>query len=363
MLNRNLLTQFDYMLFGACLCLALLGALGVYSADIQSGGGSYYVRQLIWVGLGVVVCLILSTIDYHLFSDHAFLIYGFALILLLAILFFGTEVNGSRSWIYLGGIGFQPSEFVKIVIILVMACFLAERSENHLGGKQMVSLALVAFLPLSLVALQGDLGTALMYVPMVLGIMLVAGLRLRVLAGFLAIGLLLAPFGWYSLKEYQRQRIMVTLDPSLDPSGVGYQSRQSEIAIGSGGLTGKGMGNGMQSQLGFVPEIHTDFIFALLAEESGLVGAGLVLLLYGVVLFRMIAIAEQARDRAGILILTGIASALFSHIVVNIGMALGIIPPIGIPLPLLSYGGSSTLTMFCAIGLALSVYRRRFVYT
>jgi rod shape determining protein RodA len=165
-----------------------------------------------------------------------------------------------------------------------------------------------------------------------------------------------------ALKDYQKQRILVTLDPDLDPQGIGYQTRQSQIAIGSGGLLGKGVGQGLQSKLGFVPEVHTDFIFALLAEEIGFVGASIILMLYLLVLMRLIHIAETARDRVGILIVTGVASLMFFHVVVNVGMTLGILPAIGIPLPLLSYGGSSILTTFAALGLALSVFQRRFVY-
>src|SRR5690606_20437166 len=213
----------------------------------------------------------------------------------------------------------------------------------------------IAGLPMSLVILQGDLGTAAMYFPIVLAMLLVAGIRLRVLMILLLIGALLAPVGWMVLKDYQKQRILVTLDPGLDPQGYGYQVRQSQIAIGSGGITGRGLGNGMQSQLGFVPEIHTDFIFALLAEETGVIGCIFILALYLFVLWRLISIAEQARDRQGILIITGISALIFVHVAVNVGMALGLVPPIGIPLPLLSYGGSATLTIFLALGLALNV--------
>ena len=164
------------------------------------------------------------------------------------------------------------------------------------------------------------------------------------------------------LKDYQKQRILVTIDPARDPQGFGYQSRQSQIAIGSGGLFGKGLGQGLQSQLGFVPEIHTDFIFAILAEEIGFVGSIFILMLYLLVLLRLVHIAESAQDRLGILIVSGIASLIFFHVGINVGMTFGLVPPIGIPLPLLSYGGSSTVTTFIALGLALNVYQRRFVY-
>jgi len=225
-----------------------------------------------------------------------------------------------------------------------------------------VRLAGIVVVPVLLVILQGDLGTALMYFPILAGMMLVAGLKPRFMIGVLILVVLVAPIGWFSLKGYQKQRIMVTLNPELDPKGIGYQTRQSQIAIGSGGFFGTGIGNGLQSQLGFVPEVHTDFIFSLLAEETGLVGAFIVLMLYLFVLLRLLLIAEKARDRAGILIMTGIASLMFFHVAINVGMTLGMVPAIGIPLPLLSYGGSSAVSTYVALGLALNVHFRRFVY-
>ncbi len=226
-----------------------------------------------------------------------------------------------------------------------------------------MALSVITLVPAFLIVLQGDLGTALMYLPVVAGMtMVVTGLRMRFFVGVLMFSLLIAPIAWFSLKDYQKQRILVTFDPELDPQGIGYQARQSQIAIGSGGLLGKGVGQGLQSKLGFVPEVHTDFIFALLAEETGLVGASLILMLYLLVLTRLIYIAEVARDRVGILIVTGVASLMFFHVMVNVGMTLGVLPAVGIPLPLLSYGGSSTLTTFAAVGLALNVFQRRFVY-
>jgi rod shape determining protein RodA len=201
-----------------------------------------------------------------------------------------------------------------------------------------------------------------MFFPILIGMMLVAGLKLRFIIGALVVALCMAPVGWMCLKDYQKQRILATLDPGLDPQGVGYQVQQSQIAIGSGGMFGRGLGEGMQSQLGFVPEVQTDFIFSLLAEETGFVGACVLLLLFLVLVTRLFRIAGQARDRTGILIVTGIASLVLFHVVVNVGMTLGMVPPIGIPLPLVSYGGSSALSTFAALGLALNVHARRFVY-
>ncbi|MGH9339188.1 MAG: rod shape-determining protein RodA [Acidobacteriota bacterium] len=362
MISRAALSRFDYVLFAGVIVLALIGVAGVYSAGVHGASGGFFQRQLLWVGLGILTCLITASIDYRFLVDHAPLLYCLSILALITVLVLGTEVNGSKSWIGVGGFNVQPSEIVKIVIILVLARYLAEINENYLRRKHFLGLAGITFLPVILIIMQGDLGTAAMYLPILFGMMVVAGLKMRFLAATMLLALCLAPIGWLCLEDYQRQRILVTLDPELDPQGVGYQTRQSQIAIGSGGILGKGFGNGLQGQLGFVPEIRTDFIFALLAEEKGLVGACVILLLYFLVLTRLVRIAERARDRAGILIVTGIASLVFFHIMLNVGMTLGILPTIGIPLPLLSYGGSSTLAIFAAFGLALSIHHRRYVY-
>ena len=361
MWQRSILAQFDYYLFGAIVVLSLFGVLGIYHAGAQSGDG-VFLRQLVWIGLGLGACLFIMSVDYHFLANHAFLVYGLSVILLVGVLFYGTEVNSSRSWFAIGNIRIQPSEIAKVALILFLAQYLGEISESYLRRSHLLILLFVTALPMLLIVLQGDLGTALMYLPVFVGITIVAGLRIRLLLVLLLILGCLAPAGWYFLKDYQRQRILATLDPELDPQGIGYQTRQSQIAIGSGGVFGKGLGQGLQSQLGFVPEVRTDFIFALLAEETGFTGAVIILMLYLLVLMRLARIAETARDRVGILIVTGVASLIFGHVAVNLGMTLGVLPPVGIPLPLLSYGGSATVTTFVAVGLALNVYQRRFVY-
>lgn len=362
MFSRRFATQFDFFLFGSVLVLCAFGILGIYSAGAHDPGNQVYLRQLVWVGLGVLVCIVATSVNYRFLIDHAFFLYGCSILLLIGILFFGTEVNGSRSWISFGGLNFQPSEAVKIVVILALANYLADLNENYLKRSHFLALSAITMAPVVLIVLQGDLGTALMYFPILLGILAVAGLKMRFLAGALALALCVAPAGWLFLKDYQKERILATVNPDHDPQGIGYQTRQAKIAIGSGGLLGKGLGHASQSQLGFVPEIRTDFIFALIAEEKGFVGAGLILVLYFLILMRLIRIAETAQDRAGILVVTGVASLLFFHVIVNVGMTLGILPAIGIPLPLLSYGGSSVLSTFAAMGLALNVYYRRFMY-
>jgi rod shape determining protein RodA len=363
MSTRRFLSQFDYFLFLAVVILALVGTLGIYNASAEEGNYSLFVRHLQWIGLGLVVCLFITSVDYHFLTDYAFLFYGLTTLLLLGILFFGKEINGSKSWFTFGDISFQPSEIAKVSVILVLARYLSEIRSSYLQHRHLFALGGLTLLPTILITLQGDLGTALMYLPILLGVVIVGGLKMRFLIGMLIITLCAAPVGWFLLKDYQKERILVTLDPGRDPQGIGYQSRQSQIAIGSGGLFGKGLGQGLQSQLGFVPEIHTDFIFAILAEEIGFVGSIFILMLYLLVLMRLIQIAENARDRVGIFLITGVTSLIFFHVATNVSMTLGIMPPIGIPLPLLSYGGSSTITTFAALGLALNIHQHRFIYS
>ncbi|MFZ0428257.1 MAG: rod shape-determining protein RodA [Acidobacteriota bacterium] len=354
--------QFDFLMLAVVAALSLLGVLGVYSAGLSSGG-RFYTGQLLRIGLGFGVCLVVMLFDYRKLVERAVVLYVLALLVLAGVLVFGSEVNGSKSWIHLGGVNFQPSEFTKIVVLLIVIRLIADSREEYLTRRRLISVALVCLAPIILIILQRDLGTAIMFVPIVGGILLVGGVRKRLLLAALILALVSTPLVWFGLKDYQRQRVLVTLDPGRDPLGVGYQTRQAQIAIGSGGLTGRGIGEGLQSQLGFVPESHTDFIFALLAEETGFLGAASILLLYFLLLSRLTTVGLEAKDRAGMLIVAGVVAFIFSHVLINVGMALGIIPPIGIPLPFLSYGGSSTLTTFAAIGLALSVSLRRYMYS
>ena len=358
LIDRRFFADLDYLLLGAVLALVGFGLLGISSA----AGPAFLNAQLSRAFLGLAICFVVALIDYHRLTQFAPLFYVIALALLAATLLLGSEIKGSKSWIVLLGFRFQPSEVVKLAVILALARYLGDLRENLLSMRQIVGLGLLFSLPVLLVVLQGDLGTALMYFPILGGMMLVAGLRLRFLAVILLICALLAPLGWFMLRDNQRERILVTINPDLDPQGVGYQARQSKIAIGSGGWTGKGLGQGSQSRLGFVPEIRTDFIFALLSEEHGFLGAASILLLYLLVLFRITGTAELSRDRTGLLIVTGVGSLLFAHVVTNLGMTLGLLPAIGVPLPFVSYGGSAILTMFAAVGLVFNVRYRRFVY-
>lgn len=360
MIRRRFRAGLDPVLVILVLALSLMGGVGVYSAA-EPGSSGIFFRQLIWIALGIGVCAVLVSLDYRVYTDYAPVWYCGGLVLLVLVLLYGSEINGSRSWLVLGPVQVQPSELGKLAVILTLAKSLAGLNRRHPGTWNLLKVGFLTLVPIVLVVLQGDLGTAIMYIPIMLGIVVVAGLRLRILVWCLLAVLCASPAVWIYLKDYQKQRILTTLDPELDPQGVGYQTRQSQIAIGSGGVFGRGIGQGSQSHFGFVPEIHSDFIFALLAEETGLIGAGTVLLLYLLVLMRLIGIAVESRDRTVILVVTGVVSMISSHVLVNVGMALGLLPPIGIPLPLLSYGGSFTIVTFAALGVALSAQAQSYV--
>ncbi len=355
---RQLAGQLDLVLLAAAMGLAAVGVLGVFSA----GGSALGWSQAGRVGLGLLVCLAALYFDYRRLADLALLLYLASVAALVAVLFVGIEVNGNQNWLNIAGFTFQPSELTKITCLLLLVRLLAENDGEYVSRRLLIAAGLVTAVPVVLIVLQKDLGTAFMYLPLLGGVLFVAGIRARVALVVALVMLAAAPVVWIGLKDYQRQRVLVTLDPELDPLGVGYQTRQSQIAIGSGGLFGRGLGQGLQSQLGFVPESHTDFIFTLLAEEIGFFGAVAILLAYLLLISRLVTLAQQAKDRMGILLVAGVIGLIASHVVVNIGMALGLLPPIGIPLPLLSYGGSSALSVFAALGLALNVGARRYMY-
>ena len=357
------LTQFDSQLLTLTAVLALIGLAGIYSATLHGANPSFFSKQVAWLAIGAVAFLFVALGDYRWLTEKANLLYWATNIVLFAVLLFGKEISGSRSWVGIGGLGGQPSEFAKIAIILALTRQLADFGDQKLDLRHITPLALTVLVPIVLVVLQGDLGTAITYLPVLFGIIAVIGFRLRLLLVSTTIAILGAPVAWFALKDYQQQRILSTLDPSMDPQGIGYQASQSLIAIGSSGLDGKGLGQGLQSQLGFVPEIHSDLIYSLLTEEWGLIGGTMILSLYLMLVLRILWVGERAPDRVGMVLVSGVASLLAFHVVINIGMTLGLVPLIGIPLPLLSYGGSSTITFLIALALVTSVYRRRFLYS
>lgn len=358
---RRLFKDIHYPLIFAVLGLAAIGALFIYSASFRDPG-QYEVKQFFWIVIGLGAMIGISYVGYRPFLSIGYLFYGFSLVLLVLVDFFGHKHLGAARWLTLGPLVIQPSEFAKLGTLLALVNYLG--SHNPLGGQFKIVLGSFALIivPFILVVKQPDLGSAILFFPMVLTILFLWGIQWRYLfAGFgaLAVGL---PFAWEMLKEYQRKRILVFLNPALDPLGSGYTSIQAKIAVGSGGLWGKGYLAGTQTQLHFVPEHHTDFIFCVIGEEIGLLGSLLVICLYAYLFNAIFLIMQHTTDIRAKLLCGGVLALVFAHVIVNIGMTIGLMPIAGVPLPLISYGGSSFVMNCVALGLVLSVYRERSIF-
>jgi rod shape determining protein RodA len=352
----------DWPLLLITLAICALGVLQIYSATLGSVFRDAWMRQIAYTGLGLVLFWVVSRIDYHTLLGHSYWMYGVCLAALIGVFVIGTVAGGARRWIPLfGGFKLQVSEFVKIALVLMVARFFTEIKRDELDWRELLKIGCLVGLPMLLVAKQPDLGTAMTYSPILLAGVLLTGVRWQYLV---VIGLVVAlalPVGWFLLHDYQRARLTTFLDPSADPRGSGYQVIQSMIAVGHGGMWGTGVTQGTQTQLQFLPISHTDFIFSSFAEEHGFVGVVVVLGLYFLLLMQIVQNAQTAPDRAGMYICMGIAAMLLFHVLVNVGMVVGRMPVTGIPLPLMSFGGSNTLSVFLLLGLVNNVRLRRFV--
>lgn len=356
------LSRLDWGLLLATLLLAAVGLVTVHSASAELPV-DYLPRQAMWVAVGLVLMALVVAVDYHTLVDLSLAVYAVALGLLVLVLFVGVGPGGTRSWIALGGfrVG-QPAELAKLATALLLARYLATVDRRFLTLREIAVAAALVALPVGLVVAQPDYGSAAMFAPLAGGMVLVAGVRFKHVAGALVLCLALGALTWsFGMQTYQRERVITFLAPETDPLGAGYQVRQSKIAVGSGELTGKGYMQGTQSQLRFLPARHTDFVFAVLAEEWGFLGAGAVLGLYAAYILSALKIAMRARDREGILLVVGLVSVITVHVAYNTAMVVGFVPITGIPLPFLSYGGSFMLMNFAATGLILSVDLRRYV--
>ncbi len=351
----------DWLLLALALAIAAVGVVEIYSSSAHSVLAAQYKKQIYWVLLGCILALMASQVEYHFILEQAVWLYVLSVLALGALLVTGRSVAGARRWLKIGGLTFQVSEIVKLVIIIVVAALFAEKRGKFVTWKDLVKLGTLAGLPAVLVAVEPDLGTATTFLPIVAAGVYLAGVRLRQLAALSLLGVLLLPVGWHFLRPYQRERLMTFVHPSQDTQGSSYQGTQAKIAVGSGGFWGKGIGNGTQSQLGFIPVSHADFIFAAFAEEQGFVGTLFVLLLYLAMLLRLLDGAQMAGDRAGAFLVVGFASVVFFQVAINIGMMIGFFPITGIPLPLMSQGGSSILSTYLGLGVAMGVKMRRFV--
>lgn len=354
--------ELDWLLIASVLFLFGTGLLSLYSLSTTteaSWSGSFFVRQAVFGALGIGAMMFLVVFDYRHIGKFSTPLYFATLATLLVALLFGKTVRGTSGWIDLGPFQFQPVEGAKIALIIFLASFIAKKnSEFGEWVRIIASLVLSAFV-IFLVLQQPDLGSALILSGIWLGMILVSGIRLKHVVALALVGVALAFTGWFFLEDYQKSRIETFLDPERDPRGSGYNVIQSMVAVGSGGIFGKGVGYGSQSQLSFLPERHTDFIVAVIAEELGLVGLSATLFAYGLLLYRIRRIAEYARDNTGYLISIGAFVYFLIQITVNIGMNTGMLPVTGIPAPFLSYGGSSLLASFIIVGLLLGVHRRR----
>jgi len=359
------LRDFDWTLLGFVMILCIISILEIYSATLHTKFAGFHKLQILWLLGGLAAMFIFSVIDYHVLVDFVHWIYGFCVVSLVAVLAVGTRVNGGKRWIKLpGGIHFQPSEWVKLVLIVAVARYFVGLAGRELTWNDIFkSMALVG-VPMLLVLKQPDLGTALTYSPILIVGLFLGGIDWKKAGIILLVGLLAAGVVWKSgkvLKPYQKARLTSFMNPDNDPQGTGYQIRQSLIAVGDGGVFGRGATKGTQTQGDFLPIPYTDFIFAAFCEEHGFIGAMVVLLLYFLILMRLIQNAQTAADLSGTLIVMGVVAVLIFQIAVNIGMVVGLMPVTGIPLPLMSYGGSSVLFTFLALGIVMNVRMNRFV--
>jgi len=358
------LRDFDWVLLAFVLAICAIGVVQIYSATLHTKFVGAHVRQVYWILAGLGVMFVMSRINYQVLLENMPWIYIVSLVSLLAVLVIGQTYLGARRWIKLGGAThFQPSEWVKLVLILAMAKYFSNPDKfREMSFTDLLKAGSVVFIPMLLVLKEPDLGTALTYLPVALMGLFLGGMKMRHAAIVLVCaGLVAIPAYKWGLKQYQKDRIQTFVNPDVDPQKKGYQSIQSQIAVGSGGLWGKGTTKGSQTQGLFLPVTHTDFIFAAYSEEHGFVGAVGILLLYFMVLMRLIHNAQTAPDRAGAFVVMGVVAVLAFHVLVNVGMVVGFMPVVGIPLPLMSYGGSSVLFMFIALGIVMNVRMRRFV--
>ncbi len=365
-IDRRLLYHFDWTVLSLALALCGVGVLSVVSA---TWGGRHHgldplvMRQLVWVGAGSALMIAAALLDYRALAAYAYPFYVVAVGLLIVVAVAGHSTGGSRRWINLGVLNLEPSEIAKLAVVLVMVRYL--REEPPKGGWGLTHLLIPAAMlavPVALVLKQPDLGTGLILILITATLIFVSGLNWRVMAALGLAAMLAAPAAWHYLKPYQRERLVSFINPQSDPLGSGYHIIQSEIAIGSGGKWGKGFLKGTQARLNFLPEQTTDFIFAAYAEEFGYFGSMALLALYAALIARGIWIARHARDRFGALLAIGFTGVIFWQVAINIGMATGMLPVVGITLPLVSYGGSSLIAMMIAMGMMISVNMRRYLF-
>lgn len=346
----------DWVLFSQVMALSFVGAVVVFSATSHNSDVSQlWKKQIFWFFISLFAMWVFSRIDYRFWMEAAYIFYGISVFSLLVVLFFGDETNGARRWIKLGFLSYQPSELAKLSLLLFLARYIGSKTIELYYLRRLFFLLIMLGIPLLLILKQPDLGSAILLIPVSFVLMYVGGLPSRWLAWMLGLAAASTPLIWHFLKDYQKERLEVFIDPQDDPLGAGYNIIQSMIAIGSGGISGKGFLQGTQTQLAFIPEHHTDFIFSVIGEEWGFVGCVLVLGLYYFMIRKGFDISRKARDREGSLLALGISGMFTVQVVINIGMTLGLLPVTGLTLPFISYGGSSLLFSYAAVGILLNI--------
>lgn len=365
-IDRRLISHFDWTLLLLALAFVAVGVATIYSAnfDLAAGhAGTLPVRQVTWFGLGLIAMFVALSFDYHYIDRLAYPFYGAMVLLLVLVMVVGHSGGGSQRWLDFGLFRLQPSEPAKLAVVLVMAKYFQsdEPSRGYYLRDLWVPFLIVAPLVI-LTLIQPDLGTAIILGIVFISMILMSGLRFRSFACLVGAGLAFLPIGWHFLKVYQRNRILTFLDPDRDPLGAGYHVIQSQIAIGSGRVFGKGFLHGTQNRLDFLPAQHTDFIFAVFSEEWGFVGCAVLLLLYFAMIAYCLGLVQRAKDRFGALLVFGMVAIIFWHVVVNVAMVAGVMPVVGVPLPMVSYGGSALASMMFAVGVVMNVSMRRFIF-
>ena len=364
---RRLLSNFDWLVVGTVVTLSLIGIMTIYSATRPLGGGphpNYYIKQMYWLVVGLAAMFAVVSFDYKWLDRGAYVLYGVCLLLLLAVALKGRTGLGATRWLSLGPLSFQPSEFFKLVYIITLARFLGTMRGTLSVRDMAIAFGAFTLVPLLLLLKQPDLGTAVVLLMIFALLLLSKGVGRKVVVVVFAVALISIPFVgnivWDEMKDYQKKRIVAFLQPDIDPVGVSYHINQSKVAIGSGGITGKGYMKGTQGPFRFLPEKHTDFVFAVFAEEWGFIGSAVLLLIYLVLIMHGIHIATEAKDEFGRLLAMGITFMYSIYCFINIGMTVGFAPVVGIPLPFMSYGGTAMVTNFIAAGILINIRARRF---
>jgi rod shape determining protein RodA len=365
MFDRRLVQNFDWGLLGLTLMIACIGLVTLYSAvtaETPEPQKILFYKQLVWFGVGLVAMVVAFLFNYKLLDRWAPTIYIICILLLVAVLFMGKYAGGSKRWLILGPVSIQPSELVKLSVILILARYFSKDAYTRgFTLRELIRPAFFIMIPFVLIVRQPDLGTAMLVMLIAGSITLFVKIERRSLIALIMSGVVLVPLVWFVLKPYQQQRILVFLNPDNDPLRAGYHIIQSKIAIGSGMLTGKGYLKGTQNALSFLPEEHTDFIFSVLAEEWGFIGSLVLVVLFLIFIFWGLNVAIACREPFGTIVAVGVTAMIFWQTIINIGMAMGLMPVVGVPLPFISYGGSSVLTTAIGIGLLMNVSMRRFL--